>query len=175
MVEPGRKWFLDSTSVHPKAQIHDKSRWVCQQYYKSTCPWSLRCLARCKVNRLNNLARRRVEKRTVLSVSGCGFTKHCRDNCMKNGITGWVKNTKAGTIQGKMQGLKAAIDFMWVADLSGLICYVIQPSAHNNQFWFGISNQRHLWTFNQLLEYSRFWFLALLLHWHIASLGGRRR
>lgn len=43
---------------------------------------------------------------------GVGFTKYCRDNCLNAGIKGWVKNSKRGTICGKMQGLKPEIDKM---------------------------------------------------------------
>lgn len=44
--------------------------------------------------------------------SGVGFTKFCRDNCLNAGIRGWVKNSKKGTIVGKMQGLKPEVDKM---------------------------------------------------------------
>jgi acylphosphatase len=48
----------------------------------------------------------------VYCISGVGFTKYCRDNCSNAGIRGWVKNSKRGTIVGKMQGLKPEIDKM---------------------------------------------------------------
>lgn len=44
--------------------------------------------------------------------TGCNLTKCCRERCTKLGITGWVKNTKAGTVLGKMQGKKADVDTM---------------------------------------------------------------
>ncbi|XP_036322145.1 acylphosphatase-2, partial [Rhagoletis pomonella] len=43
---------------------------------------------------------------------GCYFTKYTRDLCNKAGIKGWVKNSKQGTIVGKMQGPKEEIDKM---------------------------------------------------------------
>lgn len=43
---------------------------------------------------------------------GLGFTKYCRDMCKELGIGGWVKNSKKGTIMGKMQGPKDEIDKM---------------------------------------------------------------
>lgn len=43
---------------------------------------------------------------------GVGFTKYCRDNCLNGGIHGWVKNSKRGTIVGKMQGRKEEVDKM---------------------------------------------------------------
>uniref|UniRef100_A0A1L8DD34 acylphosphatase n=1 Tax=Nyssomyia neivai TaxID=330878 RepID=A0A1L8DD34_9DIPT len=45
-------------------------------------------------------------------VQGCGFTKYCRDECVKRRICGWIKNSKRGTIVGKMQGKKEYIDQM---------------------------------------------------------------
>jgi len=49
---------------------------------------------------------------SLLLSSGVGFTKFCRDNCLNADIKGWVKNSKRGTIVGKMQGLKPEIDKM---------------------------------------------------------------
>lgn len=46
------------------------------------------------------------------STLGVGFTKFCHDNCMNAGIRGWVKNSKKGTIVGKMQGPKPEVDKM---------------------------------------------------------------
>lgn len=44
--------------------------------------------------------------------SGVYFPKYVRDICQQLGICGWVKNTKSGTILGKMQGPRALIDQM---------------------------------------------------------------
>lgn len=44
--------------------------------------------------------------------TGCYFTKYTRDLCTELDIRGWVKNSKAGTIIGKMQGLKTNVDMM---------------------------------------------------------------
>lgn len=46
----------------------------------------------------------------LIFVAGIGFTKDCRDNCLAANITGWVKNSKRGTIMGKMQGIKGDLD-----------------------------------------------------------------
>lgn len=46
----------------------------------------------------------------VPSYIGCYFTKCTRDICDELGIRGWVKNSKNGTILGKMQGTKANVD-----------------------------------------------------------------
>lgn len=48
----------------------------------------------------------------VFCYSGVGFTKFCRDNCANADIRGWVKNSKKGTIIGKMQGVKTEVDKM---------------------------------------------------------------
>lgn len=43
---------------------------------------------------------------------GCYFTKFTRDMCVDLNIRGWVKNSKNGTILGKMQGTKPEIHKM---------------------------------------------------------------
>lgn len=45
-------------------------------------------------------------------MKGCYFTKCTRDICDELNIRGWVKNSKNGTILGKMQGVKANIDIV---------------------------------------------------------------
>lgn len=44
--------------------------------------------------------------------TGCYFTKYTRDKCCELDIRGWVKNSKSGTILGKMQGIKANVEIM---------------------------------------------------------------
>lgn len=50
---------------------------------------------------------------------GVGFTKDTRDIALNNNIKGWVKNSKQGTIVGKMQGLKHDIDKLcdWMSNV----------------------------------------------------------
>ncbi|EDW85262.1 uncharacterized protein Dwil_GK18433 [Drosophila willistoni] len=50
-------------------------------------------------------------------VQGLNFTKDTRERCTKLGITGWVKNSKQGTIVGKMQGPKEEVEKMvtWIS------------------------------------------------------------
>ncbi|XP_037083237.1 acylphosphatase-2-like [Pollicipes pollicipes] len=43
-------------------------------------------------------------------VQGCFFPKYLKEMCDSHGVTGWVKNTKQGTICGKLQGLKTQVD-----------------------------------------------------------------
>lgn len=45
-------------------------------------------------------------------LTGVYFTKYCRDLSLQLGIGGWVKNTKTGTIVGKMQGERPKIEQM---------------------------------------------------------------
>ncbi|OXU28903.1 acylphosphatase-2 [Nasonia vitripennis] len=53
-----------------------------------------------------------VEFEVYGKVQGCSFTKYVRELCQRLGIVGWVKNSKTGTIVGKMQGPQALIDQM---------------------------------------------------------------
>jgi len=43
-------------------------------------------------------------------VQGVSFTKYCKDTSDILGLTGWVKNSKKGTIVGKVQGEKSKIE-----------------------------------------------------------------
>jgi len=45
-----------------------------------------------------------VEFEVYGQVQGCYFTKYCKDTCDALGLGGWVKNSKKGTIVGKVQG-----------------------------------------------------------------------
>jgi len=45
-------------------------------------------------------------------VQGVSFPKYCKDTCDILGLTGWVKNSKKGTIMGKVQGEKSKIEEM---------------------------------------------------------------
>ncbi|GAB0100112.1 Acylphosphatase [Sergentomyia squamirostris] len=66
-------------------------------------------------------------------VQGCGFTKHCRDMCVKRKIGGWVKNSKRGTIVGKMQGSKNEIDEMtnWLTNTGSPGCSIERCEFQN--------------------------------------------
>lgn len=48
----------------------------------------------------------------ILLFAGVYFTKYCRDRSTELNIVGWVKNSKRGTIVGKIQGEKSNIDKM---------------------------------------------------------------
>lgn len=45
-------------------------------------------------------------------IAGVYFPKYLRDICLQLKICGWVKNSKTGTILGKMQGHRALVDQM---------------------------------------------------------------
>ncbi|KAF6207525.1 hypothetical protein GE061_015971 [Apolygus lucorum] len=45
-------------------------------------------------------------------IAGVYFTKYCRDRAMELGLGGWVKNSKRGTIVGKVQGTKDQVENM---------------------------------------------------------------
>ncbi|KAF7385133.1 acylphosphatase-2 [Vespula maculifrons] len=53
-----------------------------------------------------------VEFEVFGKVQGVYFPKYVRDLCLQLGICGWVKNSKTGTILGKMQGPRALVDQM---------------------------------------------------------------
>ncbi|XP_066592259.1 acylphosphatase-2 [Prorops nasuta] len=53
-----------------------------------------------------------VEFEVFGKVQGCYFPKYVRDICQELNICGWVKNSKTGTILGKMQGARSLVDQM---------------------------------------------------------------
>ncbi|XP_050441105.1 acylphosphatase-2 [Adelges cooleyi] len=59
-----------------------------------------------------------VEFEVFGKVQGVYFTKYCRDQCAELNIVGWVKNSKRGTIMGKMQGPKSNVEAMiaWLSN-----------------------------------------------------------
>ncbi|XP_063700174.1 acylphosphatase-2 [Culicoides brevitarsis] len=59
-------------------------------------------------------------------VQGVSFTKYCKDIALSNGIRGWVKNSKKGTIIGKMQGIKVEMDKMvhWLSKVGSPGCEI---------------------------------------------------
>ncbi|XP_044271792.1 acylphosphatase-2-like [Tribolium madens] len=59
-----------------------------------------------------------VEFEVYGKVQGVYFTKYCKEMCEQLGISGWVKNTKKGTIQGKLQGPRGNVEHMiiWLSN-----------------------------------------------------------
>ncbi|KAH0534433.1 acylphosphatase-2 [Cotesia glomerata] len=72
-----------------------------------------------------------VEFEVFGKVQGCYFTKYTRDLCRSLGITGWVKNSKTGSILGKMQGPKPYVDQMahWLTTVGSPGCQI-----HHTEF-----------------------------------------
>ncbi|KAJ8944542.1 hypothetical protein NQ318_009705 [Aromia moschata] len=59
-----------------------------------------------------------VEFEVFGKVQGVYFTKYCKEMCEGLNLNGWVKNTKKGTIQGKLQGQRSNIEqmVMWLSN-----------------------------------------------------------
>ncbi|XP_014250262.1 acylphosphatase-2-like [Cimex lectularius] len=53
-----------------------------------------------------------VEFEVFGNVQGVFFTKYCKERCLELGLSGWVKNSKRGTVVGKLQGTKASVENM---------------------------------------------------------------
>lgn len=51
-------------------------------------------------------------KHNFNKISGVYFPKYCKEMCEQLSISGWVKNTKKGTIFGKLQGQRSNIEHM---------------------------------------------------------------
>lgn len=72
--------------------------------------WTLKFLVKFKVTYLRDFEM--FEKHNWLDLTGVYFTKYCKEVSEQRGISGWVKNTKKGTVMGKVQGNKSNIDVM---------------------------------------------------------------
>jgi len=59
-------------------------------------------------------------------VQGIYFTKHCREYADQLQLTGWVKNSKRGTIVGIVQGYKPNIEAMitWLSQTGSPGCQI---------------------------------------------------
>uniref|UniRef100_A0A023F9J7 acylphosphatase n=1 Tax=Triatoma infestans TaxID=30076 RepID=A0A023F9J7_TRIIF len=67
-----------------------------------------------------------VEFEVFGNVQGVYFTKYCRDMSLQLGLGGWVKNSKRGTILGKIQGSKANVEKMisWLSQTGSPGCKI---------------------------------------------------
>ncbi|CAG0912587.1 unnamed protein product [Notodromas monacha] len=74
-----------------------------------------------------------VEFEVFGNVQGCYFTKYCKDQCDRLGIYGWVKNTRSGTIVGKLQGDRDKVDeiSMWLSKQGSPGCRIDQCELRN--------------------------------------------
>lgn len=46
----------------------------------------------------------------LLFSQGCNFPRYLKEVCDMRGLGGWVKNSKSGTIMGKLQGPRNRVD-----------------------------------------------------------------
>ncbi|KAG6802403.1 acylphosphatase-2 isoform X1 [Apis dorsata] len=83
-----------------------------------------------------------VEFEVFGKVQGVYFPKYVRDICQQLGICGWVKNTKSGTILGKMQGPRALVDQMaqWLTNVGSPGSQIDRCEFTN---WEGISRLQY--------------------------------
>ncbi|XP_072939234.1 acylphosphatase-2-like [Epargyreus clarus] len=67
-----------------------------------------------------------VEFEVYGQVQGCYFTKYCKEVAETLGIGGWVKNSKKGTIVGKLEGIKSQLDQMidWLSTTGSPGCKI---------------------------------------------------
>ncbi|XP_019864627.1 acylphosphatase-2 [Aethina tumida] len=68
-------------------------------------------------------------------VQGLYFTKYCKELCEELGLAGWVKNTKKGTIQGKIQGFRSRVEQMiiWLSNTGSPGCQIERCDLSNWQ------------------------------------------
>lgn len=52
------------------------------------------------------------KNKKIIFFTGVYFTKYCREMCDQLGVSGWVKNSKKGTIVGKIQGSRPNVETM---------------------------------------------------------------
>jgi len=68
-------------------------------------------------------------------VQGCNFTKFAQEKAAELVITGYVKNAKTGTIQGRIQGTKDAVDKMikWLSTEGSPGCNIDRCEITNSK------------------------------------------
>ncbi|XP_078049765.1 acylphosphatase-2 [Augochlora pura] len=83
-----------------------------------------------------------VEFEVFGKVQGVYFPKYVRDICLQLGICGWVKNSKTGTILGKMQGPRAYVDQMtqWLTNVGSPGSEIDRCDFAN---WESVSRQQY--------------------------------
>ncbi|XP_046664325.1 acylphosphatase-2 [Homalodisca vitripennis] len=69
-------------------------------------------------------------------VQGRYFTKYCKERCTELGIGGWVKNSKRGTIVGKLQGNKSNVEEMvsWLSKTGSPGCVIERCDLSNFEY-----------------------------------------
>lgn len=68
-------------------------------------------------------------------VQGCNFTKEAMAVADRLGITGWIKNSKTGTIVGRIQGLKSNVNDMikWLSEEGSEGCTIERCQLTNQK------------------------------------------
>jgi len=68
-------------------------------------------------------------------VQGCNFTTEALTVGNKLGLTGWVKNSMAGTVSGRIQGTKAGVDEMvkWLSEEGSPGCTIDRCQVTNQK------------------------------------------
>ncbi|CAH1101316.1 unnamed protein product [Psylliodes chrysocephalus] len=76
-----------------------------------------------------------VEFEVFGKVQGVNFPKCCKDMCEELVISGWIKNTKKGTIQGKLQGQRSKVEHlvMWLSNTGSPGCQIERCDLSNWQ------------------------------------------
>ncbi|XP_076251633.1 acylphosphatase-2-like [Rhynchophorus ferrugineus] len=76
-----------------------------------------------------------VEFEVFGKVQGCSFTKYCKELCEQQCVMGWIKNTKKGTIAGKLQGKKSRVEqiIYWLSNTGSPGCKVERCDLMNWQ------------------------------------------
>nr|XP_037870580.1 acylphosphatase-2 isoform X2 [Bombyx mori] len=74
--------------------------------------------------------------RSISKICSCYFPKYCKELAQQLGIGGWVKNTKKGTIVGKLQGTKAQLDHMinWLSTTGSPGCKIEKCDLTNWEY-----------------------------------------
>ncbi|KAL1463510.1 hypothetical protein WDU94_015256 [Cyamophila willieti] len=77
-----------------------------------------------------------VEFEVFGNVQGVYFTKYCRERANLLGLGGWVKNSKKGTILGKMQGEKEKVEEMiaWLSKEGSPGCVIERCDLNNFEY-----------------------------------------
>ncbi|XP_047502511.1 acylphosphatase-2-like [Penaeus chinensis] len=68
-------------------------------------------------------------------VQGCNFTKDAKNLADRLGITGWIKNSKSGTVMGRVQGAKSSVDQMvkWLSEEGSEGCKIERCQLTNQK------------------------------------------
>ncbi|XP_042861620.1 acylphosphatase-2-like [Penaeus japonicus] len=72
---------------------------------------------------------------SFLPPTGCNFTKEAKTLADRLGLTGWIKNSKAGTVTGRIQGVKSNVDQMvkWLSEEGSEGCKIERCQLTNQK------------------------------------------